>query len=210
MRKVLIVFAHPRLENSRINRRLIDAVPREPNFTFHDLYDSYPDFNIDVEREKELLLEHDVIVWHHPLYWYSCPPILKQWIDMVLEYGWAYGRGGDKLKGKLIFNAITAGGNNDAYCPEGYNCYTIPDFLRPFQQTARLCLMDYLPPFAVMGTHRLESEQIERSAEDYGRLLAEIGGNGFDVERARDVRFLNEMLRKPERTAGESGTYGGD
>ena len=210
MRKVLIVFAHPRLENSRINRRLIEAVPREANFTFHDLYDSYPDFNIDVEREKKMLLEADVVVWHHPLYWYSCPPILKQWIDMVLEYGWAYGRGGDKLQGKMIFNAITAGGNNDAYCPEGYNCFTIPDFLRPFQQTARLCLMDYLPPFAVLGTHRLKAEQIETSAEDYGRLLADIAGNGFDLERARNAEFLNEMLGQPRETAGESDTYGGD
>jgi glutathione-regulated potassium-efflux system ancillary protein KefG len=194
MRKVLIIFAHPRLENSRINRRLLEAIPRLDNITFHDLYESYPDFNIDVEREKALLLEHDVIVWHHPFYWYSSPPLLKQWIDMVLEYGWAYGRNGDKLQGKIIFNAITAGGNTDAYCPEGYNCYTIADFLRPFQQTARLCLMEYLPPFAVLGTHRLTGDKIGHAAEEYGRLLSQLGNGGFDLERAKSVDFLNEIL----------------
>jgi glutathione-regulated potassium-efflux system ancillary protein KefG len=194
MRKILILFAHPRLENSRVNLRLIEAVPRLDNITFHDLYESYPDFNIDVEREKALLLEHDVIVWHHPLYWYSSPPLLKQWIDMVLEYGWAYGTGGDNLNGKIIFNAITAGGNDDAYCPEGYNRYTIPDFLRPFQQTARLCLMEYLPPFAVLGTHGFGESEISKAAEEYGLLFSEIGNGGFDLERVRRVDFLNEIL----------------
>ena len=130
------------------------------NITVHDLYETYPDFDIDVEREKELLVQNDVIIWHHPFYWYSSPPLLKQWIDMVLEYGWAYGEGGDKLSGKIVFNAITTGGNAEAYCPDGHNCYTVPDFMRPFEQTARLCLMDYLPPFAVMGTHKMTQEQI--------------------------------------------------
>jgi glutathione-regulated potassium-efflux system ancillary protein KefG len=194
MRKILILFAHPRLESSRINTRLLERVPAAENITLHDLYEEYPDFNIDIEFEKTLLLEHEIVVWHHPFYWYSAPPLLKQWIDMVLEYGWAYGTGGDKLKGKIIFNAITTGGNADAYCPQGYNCYTIPDFMHPFEQTARLCLMDYLPPFTVMGTHKLNGEQIERAAADYGRLLTILGNGDFDLEKARAVKYLNEML----------------
>lgn len=195
MRRVLILFAHPRLENSRINSRLVRAVPRAENFTFHDLYDNYPDFNIDIELEKQLLLDHDVVVWHHPFYWYSSPPLLKQWIDMVLEYGWAYGTGGEKLKGKVIFNAITTGGNNDAYCPEGYNCFTITDFLRPFEQTARLCHMDYLPPFVVMGTHRMKEPEIEKAAADYGNLLGMVGNGGFEPDKLRALKFLNDFAR---------------
>ncbi len=195
MKRILILFAHPRLENSRINRRLVDSISEFDHVTFHDLYETYPDFNIDVEHEKQLLLDHDLIVWHHPFYWYSCPPILKQWIDMVLEYGWAYGKGGDKLTGKIIFNAITTGGNNDAYCPEGYNCYTIPDFLRPFEQTARLCNMEYLPPFAVMGTHRMNPDDIERAAGEYAKLLDRLTHNGFELSQALNFRFLNELVR---------------
>jgi len=196
LNKVLIIFAHPRLENSRVNRRLVEAVPDSENITFHDLYDNYPDFNIDVEREKKLLSEHDIIVWHHPFYWYSCPPLLKQWIDMVLEYGWAYGRDGDKLQGKWVLNAITAGGNYDAYCPDGYNCYTVREFLRVFEQTARLCLMEYLPPFAVMGTHRLKPEQIDAAAAEYGRMLRMLGEGGVSVEEMSKLDFLNKALTK--------------
>ena len=194
MRKILILFAHPRLESSRINIRLLEKIPAAGNITLHDLYETYPNFNIDIGFEKKLLLEHEIVVWHHPFYWYSAPPLLKQWIDLVLEYGWAYGTGGDKLKGKIIFNAITTGGNADAYCPQGYNCYTITDFMHPFEQTARLCLMDYLPPFTVMGTHKMNAEQIERSAGDYERLLNIMSNGDFDLEKARTAKYLNEIL----------------
>lgn len=194
MNKVLVLFAHPRIENSRINRRLIREVPKNDNFTFHDLYEAYPDFNIDVEREKQLLLDHDVIVWQHPLYWYSCPPLLKQWIDMVLEFGWAYGKGGDKLTGKIVYNSITSGGNSDAYCPEGYNCFTIPDFLKPFLQTARLCHMEYLPPFAVMGTHRMTEQELETAAGQYRNLLEMLEKGSLDLEQTKTAEFLNELV----------------
>ena len=77
MRRVLVLFAHPSVEESRVNRQLLVRIPAADNVKFHDLYENYPDFNIDVEKEQKLLLDHDVIVWHHPLYWYSSPPILK-------------------------------------------------------------------------------------------------------------------------------------
>ena len=150
MRKVLILFAHPRLEKSIANAALLMGIPRHNAITFHDLYESYPDFNVDIKFEKSLLLSHDVIIWHHPFYWYSAPPLLKQWIDLVLEYGWAYGKGGDKLQGKLIFNVLTSGGKKEVYHAEGRNRYTVREFLRPFEQTARLCHMNYLPPFVGM------------------------------------------------------------
>src|SRR6187402_1058580 len=102
--KTLILFAHPRLEKSRTNRALLARIPNHPDLFFNDLYEAYPDFNVDVEREKDLLIKHDVIIWQHPFFWYSCPPLLKQWIDLVLELGWAYGPNGNALKGKIIFN----------------------------------------------------------------------------------------------------------
>ncbi len=194
MRKILIIFAHPRLENSRVNIRLLEKIPDRENITLHDLYETYPDFNIDVEQEKSMLSANEIILWHHPLYWYSAPPLLKQWIDMVLEFGWAYGTGGTALKDKIIFNAFTSGGNKEAYCPEGYNCFTIFDFMRPFEQTARLCLMEYLPPFAVMGTNQMKEAEIARAAMDYGKLLEILSNGDFDVKNALSATYLNDIL----------------
>jgi glutathione-regulated potassium-efflux system ancillary protein KefG len=135
------------------------------------LYELYPDFNIDVEREKSLLLEHDIIIWQHPLYMYSAPAIIKQWIDMVLEFGWAHGAGVDNLKGKVAFNTITAGGTRESYDREGFNRYTMQEFLYPFEQTARLCKMNYLPPFAVQGTYRLSDAELSWYAALYKTMV---------------------------------------
>lgn len=87
MARVLILFAHPAVHRSRVNARLIEAARQLEGVTVHDLYERYPDFFLCSDDEQTLLGEHDVIVWHHPLYWYSCPALLKEWMDIVLERG---------------------------------------------------------------------------------------------------------------------------
>lgn len=161
--------------------------------TVHDLYERYPDFNIDTYIEKDLLSHHDVLVWHHPFYWYSCPPLLKQWIDIVLEFGWAYGPGGDALNGKVALSVLTAGGTREVYCAEGKNQYTIREFLRPFEQTARLCGMEYLPPFGVMGTHKLTKTQVSTHVQQYQELLKSLQGNELEIPIGDNCQFLNDL-----------------
>src|SRR5688572_14443298 len=111
MARILVLFAHPALEKSRVHSQLIRQIPIQQNITFHDLYENYPDFHINIDREQQLLLDHDIIILQHPLYWYSAPPIIKQWLDLVLEHGWAYGAKGNALTGKVMMQAITSGGS---------------------------------------------------------------------------------------------------
>lgn len=186
-----MIFAHPRYERSRTNKILLRNI--DPAITFHDLYELYPDFNIDLEAEKKLLLEHDIIIWHHPLYWYSCPPLLKQWIDIVLELGWAYGAGGTALKGKQVFNAITSGGAREVYTHGGKNHFTLNEFFAPFEQTARLCNMTYLPPFAVQGTHRLNDDELEAYAAQYHEVLARLSA-GVAPDELKNYERLNDWI----------------
>lgn len=195
MPKLLILFAHPRLEKSRANVSLVRHIPVSDQITFRDLYELYPDFNIDVEAEKQLLLEHDIIIWHHPIFWYSCPPLLKQWIDMVLEFGWAYGPGGTRLAGKYIFNAVTTGGAEEAYSPTGRNRYTVSQFLAPFDQTATLCKMHYLPPFVVQGTHKLTDEALTHHCELYRLVLSTLIAEPVDLEAIRRYTYLNQAFQ---------------
>jgi glutathione-regulated potassium-efflux system ancillary protein KefG len=194
MNKILILFAHPRFEKSKTNRALLKNIEQQEGITLNDLYEQYPDFNIDVAREKELLLAHQVIIWHHPFYMYSAPALLKQWIDLVLEYGWAHGRGGDFLKNKIIFNVLTSGGTREVYAAGGYNRYTIREFLVPFEQTALLCKMIYLPPFAVQGTHLLTDEALQCHVDLYHTLLARLVKDEFDIEAMKGVPYLNDWL----------------
>lgn len=194
MNKVLILFAHPLLEKSWVNKTLIKNLPKSSDLTFHDLYENYPDFNVNVNREKELLTDNQIIIWQHPFYWYSCPPLMKQWIDMVLEFGWAYGPGGTSLAGKYIFNIITTGGTKEVYNKSGYNRYTIREFLVPFEQTATLCKMKYLPPFAIQGTHRLNDEQMQGLGKEYGRLVDFLlNASEEELIRSSDYQMMNEF-----------------
>src|SRR5436190_22500401 len=147
MPKVLVLFAHPVPRRSRVNKRLLAAIAGIEGVHVRDLYAEYPDLDIDVDREKELLAEHDVLVWQHPFYWYSTPAILKEWQDLVLELGWAYGDGGTALRGKKLMNVISAGGPEEAYRREGFNYFTVRELLVPLEQTTRLCGMEYLPPW---------------------------------------------------------------
>jgi len=186
-RRVLILFAHPALQKSHVNRRLAAAVHALPGVTFHDLYEAYPDFNVDVDREQKLLVEHDAIVFQHPFYWYSSPAILKEWMDLVLEFGFAFGPGGTKLAGKPFMSAITTGGSSSAYTRAGQNFFTIDELLAPFQQTARLCGMIWLPPFVVHSSLTKEYGRFDQDAARYAALITALRDGTFE-ESSGDVR----------------------
>ena len=195
-KKILILFAHPALEKSRVNKHLTQAVKGMKGVYFHDLYQEYPDFHIDVKREQELLMQHDIIIFHHPFFWYSTPAILKEWQDLVLEHGWAYGSQGNALKGKLFMNVITTGGKEMAYHAEGYNRLTVRQLLAPLELSVNLCKMVFLAPFIVHGTHSITPEDIARYKTDYSELILALQENRVDVDTARKLNRINDQDAK--------------
>ncbi len=195
-KRVLVLLAHPALEHSRVHRRLIAPLAGLEGVELRDLYELYPDFDIDVKAEQAALVAADVVVFEHPLYWYSCPALLKQWLDLVLAHGWAYGANATALAGKLAMNAISTGGPQSAYQAEGYNKYTIDEFLRPFERTAHLCGMRYLPPFVAHGSHSLQADAIDALAGDYLRLITALR----DEPVERDGTNQNESRKADSRT----------
>lgn len=168
---VLLVFAHPALERSRANAVLAEAGRTADGVRFHDLYELYPDFVIDVEAEQERLLAHQVIALQFPLYWYSTPALLKEWLDLVWLHGFAYGKGGDRLAGKQLFVACTTGGPARAYHRRGQNRFTMEEFLRPLEQTTALCGMSWETPWVVHGARLKDDETIRREADRYRARL---------------------------------------
>ena len=194
-RNILILFAHPRPDRSVANARLVDEVCPIQGITFVDLYAEYPRFEIDVDREQTRLAEHDVIVFQHPLFWYSTPAILKEWQDLVLEYGFAYGSGGHALDGKLFLNVITTGGAREAFTREGYQHFNIRELLTPIEQTATLCRMVYLPPLVLYAAgHAVEEDRLEPHAQSYARLLAALRDDRLDLRAALKYETLTEHL----------------
>ncbi|WP_455035900.1 NAD(P)H-dependent oxidoreductase [Leptotrichia massiliensis] len=120
--KTLVILAHPNINESRANKRWKEELLKYPQeIEVHELYKEYPDWNIDVKREQELLIKYEHIIFQFPLYWFNCPPLLKKWLDEVFEYNWTYGSNGDKLKNKKIGLAVTAGGKREYYKYGGKN-----------------------------------------------------------------------------------------
>lgn len=191
---ILILFAHPALQKSRVNKQLMNAVKDLDRITFHDLYEAYPDFHIDVRKEQALLSRHDIIVFQYPLYWFSVPALLKEWQELVLEYKWAYGKPDVALQGKKLMSAVSTGGRESLFCREGFNRCTIREYLVPMEQLARICGMEYLPPFVVHGTHELTGPEIAHHAEDYRNVILAIRDDRINWEAARALPRLNAEL----------------
>lgn len=194
-KKLLLLFAHPSLHRSEINSALFKKAKQLEGVTCVDLYAEYPKFNIDINKEQQRLLEHDLIVFLFPLYWYSTPSILKEWQDLVLEYGFAYGDGGDRLTGKGFFCAVSAGGREEAYQSDGYNHFSIRELLHPLEQVASLTGMKYLPPFVLFGSRNaIEENRVESHLLDWEVLLKALLAEKLDIEKAKNLPQLSGYL----------------
>lgn len=168
---ILVILAHPARSRSRVNSCMREAVENLAGLTFVDLYEEYPEFLIDVKREQTRLLEHQLLVFQHPFYWYSSPPLLKEWLDVVLEAGFAYGEGGTKLRGLDFLQVISTGAPAEAYQAQGYHGFTVDELLRPFQATARLCGWNYHEPILVQGARALDESYLQQRAKLYRETL---------------------------------------
>jgi glutathione-regulated potassium-efflux system ancillary protein KefG len=175
MSKVLLIVAHPHLAQSTHNAALVDAVRDLAHVTVHDLYATYPDFQIDVEAEHTLLAAHDVIVFQHPVYWYSTTPLFRQWQDTVLTHGWAFTYDGSpsQTAGKKAIVAVTAGGSAQTYTPEGMNKVSLETLLGGWDATLRLCQFDIQPMYKLQGTiFGPIDKDLTTAAKEYTELLA--------------------------------------
>lgn len=190
-----VFLFHPHLEDSRINARLARTAraATTPDNPIHvrDMYALYPDFHINVPTEQTTLTTTDRIVLQFPVYWYSCPPLLKKWEDDILTYGWAYGTNGDALHGKELLIAVSPGAPAAHYTrisagrrsmtdlllgrrpgrDESVSGYRVTDLLRPFQAMSSLVGMLYLEPFVTPGAASITKPDLEARAKAYARYV---------------------------------------
>ncbi|MEM9051412.1 MAG: NAD(P)H-dependent oxidoreductase [Bacteroidota bacterium] len=200
--KVLILFAHPAFDKSRVNRLIVEGLSDIEGVTFHDLYQEYPEFYIDVEREQQLMEEHDVIIFQFPLFWYSTPALLKEWQDLVLQHGWAFGSQGNALKDKLFMCSMTVGGPRKSYQIDDFHDHTLNELLAPLRQTAKLCKMKFLPPFAVHGSHGVQEDEVLEHKEKFLRLLDFMINDNLNPTDLKDHEYMNDFLAQKEVNHG--------
>lgn len=171
-RNIYLLAAHPHWRESRVNRALFDAARAASNVESTDLYSAYPDYAIDIDAEQARLARADMLVLLHPIQWYSMPPLQKLWLDDVLRYGWAYGAGATALQGKDLWLVATTGGPESSYHPQSYNRYFFDAFLPPYEQTAALCGMRFVPPLIFHGARSAPQAEVDAHVEVFGERLA--------------------------------------
>lgn len=168
---IYVIAAHPAWRQSRVNRPLMLAAQALARVQVQDLYSSYPDYSIDVAAEQTALEKARLVVLLHPIQWYSMPALQKLWLDEVLTYGWAYGDKGRQLHGKDLWLVATTGGPEASYQPDSYNRYLFDAFLPPYEQTAALCGMRFLPPLVLYGAHVVGQDVVNQHIATFSQRL---------------------------------------
>ena len=201
MSKVIVYFAHPGQRYSHVNKAMQGEAKKVDEITHVDLYAEYPRFDINQDREQQRLLDHEVVVFQFPLFWYSTPSILKEWQDIVLEHGFAYGTGGDKLAGKRLGLAISAAGSEDAYTPQGYQTRDLRSFLTPLEQTANLCQMTFLPPYVLFASLKAPDQgAIAPHVEGYQDLIKNLQSGTYDGHKTGPTEIWSaSTLPRPSK-----------
>lgn len=167
----LVEVFHPALSTgSVVNRALAQAAGTVDGVQARDEYALYPNFQIDVAAEQEALARADRIVWQFPMYWYSSPALLKQWEDMVLSYGWAYGTN-FALEDKELMIAVSCGADRDKYREDGEYGVNGSDLLLPFRTTARYTKMQWDEPFVVHSAMNISDAQVQAACAEYIQRL---------------------------------------
>lgn len=186
--KTLVIIAHPSLSGtSRVHKRWTAELAHHPDeFSVHDLYACYPEGVIDEEgvtREQELLAAHDVIVFQFPVYWYSCPALLRTWADEVYRFDWAYGgeralpgEPGRMMAGKLLACAVSAGDVKEHYHAGELVGFSMDEVLAPFHATANYLGAMYEPhAYVLFGTESgISDVEVDESAKAYVEWLREL------------------------------------
>jgi len=134
-----MILAHPNIEESIGNKIISNIIAQQKNTEVRHLDQLYPDFKIDIKTEQEALLSAETIVFQYPLFWYSTPAILKEWIDQVFQYGFAFGANSYNLEGKKIILSFTIGSPTTDYPQDIIDKITFH-----LKGLSQYCKMDFL------------------------------------------------------------------
>ncbi len=156
---IAVVYAHPYPRSSRACAALLAAIRELPGAEVRSLYELYPDFDIDADAERAALERARLVVWLHPLYWYTAPALLKLWFEKVLARGWAYGEGASALHGKACLWVVATGGESTGYAGCG-EASGLARYAPVVEQTARDCGLRWLDPFLAPGARHATDDEL--------------------------------------------------
>lgn len=171
--KTLVIYSHSYQDQSVANKAILEVLSRETDYAIRNLEVLYPDGQIDVAAEQAALLEADIIVLQHPLFWYSVPALMKRWQDEVFAFGFAYGvgeEGGSKLVGKKLVHSFTA-----AAGPADFTDEMLAASTGAIKMACGFCSLTYAGYVHSLGLLSITNPNCRAEAEEHAhRLIAHI------------------------------------
>jgi glutathione-regulated potassium-efflux system ancillary protein KefF len=174
--RVLVLFAHPAPHLSRVNRRLAEAARTVAGVYVHDLYETYPDFYLDIAREHALIAQAGTLVFLFPLHWYSMPSLLKEWCDEVFHDDWA-GHGRGAARGKTCWLVTSTAGAAHEFALGARHGRPFSDFLVPIEQMAAVCGMHWIAPHVLHGANEVEATAVDAHIDGFLHRLRQLAGS---------------------------------
>ena len=130
-----------------------------------------------------------------PFYWYSAPALVKEYLDLVLEHGFAYGSTGRALEGKVLVNATTTGGPEAAYRSADATGSRCVSCWRPSTRP-RFCVAwpTSRPSWCTARTRWMPTTECSPAQRQYRALLAALRDGTLDLARAAAADRVNDVL----------------
>ncbi|QHS21734.1 flavodoxin family protein [Virgibacillus sp. MSP4-1] len=198
--RTLLIVSHPDIIESYSQQYFLNGIKDFRNITVHHLENLYPDWNIDVKKEQALLREHDRIIFQFPFYWYSSPPLLKHWQDVVLEEGVTHGPRGGILEGKEFGLVLMIGVSEKEYRAGGNEQFTISELTKPFQAMAGKTGMHYLPPFEIYQFVYTEDDRKMDILIPYWQMLTMENNDSLATRENWLMNLLEEVINSSDGT----------
>ena len=165
--KTLILLVHPNYGASVANKALLEAFNTD-EVTLHNVCEAAKGGKIDVAAEQKLLEAHDRIIFQYPTYWFNVPAFLKQYLDEVFAYGWAYG-GGEALKGKEFGVATTTGQPTPNYSKAVLG-FTVEELALPVKASIGYVQGKYIGLVQLGNAFAIDAEELKKAKEAYRKL----------------------------------------
>ncbi len=173
MSKTLILSFHPDPAKSRANAALAAAASRLPGVEVATMAAERDGELFDYAREVERLAAADTIVLQFPVYWYSGPSLLADWLAQVLTVAF-YVRAqedGARIEGRRLLVAAVAGNTPENYQPGGRIGIPLPELLRPYKAVALRCGLEWHEPFVMFRSGHLTDDELAWESARYRARL---------------------------------------
>ena len=160
--KTLVIVSHPYPEASKAIKSLQEAALSVGDVTVRNLETLYgtDTSKIDVVAEQAACEDVERIVFMYPTHWFNLTPMLKEYLNVVWAFGWAFGPGGEALKGKELLVVTTAGASEHMYSQQGLIESTMEEVLTPMKACALYVGMSYAKPQVFFDSMELSEERV--------------------------------------------------